>query len=247
MHILITNDDGISSNAMHALAQKLSMNHTVLLVAPATEQSGVGHAFSFRKLIKVSEQKSYAYQCYTVAGTPADCIKFAYFELLKEQKPDLVLSGINDGHNTGVGCFYSGTVGGAREGMLLGIPSIAVSAFNHSEKNISESIQWTVNFIEEGGVEQLTSESLWNINIPDVDSQKIVGTRFCRMSTVMYNDVYVLENEGDQPEYSFSGSRPEEEFIVGTDDHTVLQGYVAVVPLKTDQTDDAFLETQRDF
>ncbi|MGL1901683.1 MAG: 5'/3'-nucleotidase SurE [Fibrobacterales bacterium] len=245
MRILITNDDGISSGALHALAGALSVDHDIIVIAPATEQSGVGHGFTYLKNLEVEKLTIYPYPCYSVMGTPADCIKFAHFELLQNEKADLVVSGINDGHNTGVACFYSGTVGGAREGILLGIPSIAVSVHHHSEKNNTAGVKWVVDMINSDTFSLLNTQALWNVNLPDLDRLEMKGSQFCAMSMVMYHDDYTLESEGTVNSYSFSGDRPKDQFKEGTDDYLVLDGYASIVPIKTDQTDETFLELQR--
>jgi 5'-nucleotidase len=242
MHILITNDDGISSSALHALAKQLSEHHAVTVVAPAGEQSGVSHAFSYRKNIFVKQYDDYGYPCYSVSGTPADCVKFAFFELCRETAIDLVVSGINDGHNTGIGCFYSGTVGGAREGALLGIPSIAVSSVNHQEKNVQAGVAWVKQALAKNLFNNLTPDALWNVNIPDLEKSDIVGVRFCTMSRIMYHDDYILESDGQIKEYSFKGYRPQDKFYPGSDDYLVNRGYITIVPLRTDQSDHKFLE-----
>ena len=127
MYILLTNDDGIYAEGIYSIYAELAKMANVTVVAPESEKSSVGHAITlahpiwFKRVRRKGQPFGYA-----VSGTPADCVKFGVNVLMKH-KPDLVISGINLGANDGCSVFYSGTVAGAREGAILGIPSIAVS------------------------------------------------------------------------------------------------------------------------
>ncbi|MDH3852266.1 MAG: 5'/3'-nucleotidase SurE, partial [Deltaproteobacteria bacterium] len=127
MRILLTNDDGIYAKGIEVLHEQLSKDHDVVVVAPETEQSAVGHAITLTDPLRVkSISRNGAFFGYAVKGTPADCVKLAINELMKPP-PDLVVSGINLGANVGINVIYSGTVSAATEGTILGIPAIAVS------------------------------------------------------------------------------------------------------------------------
>src|SRR3982750_2572545 len=121
--ILVTNDDGVHSDGIHALADALRPHGDVIVVAPHIEASAIGHALTLRRPLRMEELRPNVYE---VDGTPTDCVNIAFTKIYKG-RPDLVVSGINKGHNLGDDVTYSGTVSGALEGALLGIPSIAVS------------------------------------------------------------------------------------------------------------------------
>src|SRR5215470_17446553 len=121
--ILITNDDGYRSEGIHALAEALASLGDVTVVAPTTEKSAIGHALTLRQVLRLEHIEK---QVYAVDGTPTDCVNIAITQIFKGL-PDLVISGINKGWNLGDDVTYSGTVAGALEGALLGVPAIAVS------------------------------------------------------------------------------------------------------------------------
>ena len=138
MIIVLTNDDGIQSEGLHVIARSLSAFADVYVFAPLCEKSGVGHGFTFRTPLTVQKFEEYDYPAYGVDGTPSDCVKIAECKFLEGQNIDLVISGLNNVENAGMAVSYSGTVAGAREGAMWGIPSIAVSAASHS----SETTSW---------------------------------------------------------------------------------------------------------
>jgi 5'-nucleotidase len=122
--ILVTNDDGVHSEGIRSLAAALEPLGEVLVVAPHAESSAIGHALTLRRPLRIEQRRP---GCYAVDGTPTDCVNLGVAVLLNNQLPDLIVSGINTGWNLGDDVTYSGTVAGALEGALLGVPSIAVS------------------------------------------------------------------------------------------------------------------------
>ena len=129
MHIFVTNDDGVAAPGIRALARALSALAKITVIAPAEGVSSCSSALSLRKPMKLKKQQSYGenIEVYSLTGTTGDCCKLALEYWLKDDLPDLIVSGINDGFNTGSDCLYSGTVAGALEGIFAGIPSMAVS------------------------------------------------------------------------------------------------------------------------
>lgn len=241
MNILITNDDGISSPALRMLSDYLSsldVVQKVFVVAPLVEQSGVGHAFTLLKPFACVKQKAWSVPAYAVSGTPADCVKFADVELLKNEKIDLVISGINNGSNAGVAALYSGTVAAAREACLWGVRSLALSAPNIRRMNVEPILDWLGQLLKSGDWQSIKPTKLWNINTPDVnilEGNKYKGVKFCKMGLVMYEDAYIHDEEAD--EWMLKGKKPtvpEQD----TDDYWLEQGFMTIVPLKIEQTDD---------
>lgn len=196
--ILITNDDGIDSPVLLPMAKALKerlADAQVSVVVPDRQRSGVGHAFTFHDSLHYTAIDSEAYEgvdFYTTNGTPSDCVKFALCKLIPKglQEVDLVISGVNDQLNTGVAVYYSGTVAGAREAALLGLPGLAVSAVDLSPANLEFSIEWLVDFIEQEMHLEIPKRKYWNVNLPDLNKGPVLGNRIAKMGTLMYEDYY---------------------------------------------------------
>lgn len=244
MNILITNDDGISSPALRMLSDylcSLDVVQKVFVVAPLLEQSGVGHAFTLLKPFACVKQKAWGVPAYALSGTPADCVKFANVELLKDEKIDLVISGINNGSNAGVAALYSGTVAAAREACLWGVRSLALSAPNIRRVNVEPILEWLGNLLNSGDWLSIKPTNLWNVNASDVNILKNnihQGVKFCKMGLVMYEDAYIQHEESEK--WMLEGKKstvPQED----TDDYWLEQGFMTIVPLKIEQTDNGEL------
>src|SRR5687768_16220958 len=160
--ILVTNDDGVHSEGIHVLAAALSRLGEVLVVAPHVEASAIGHALTLRRPLRMERLRDGVYE---VDGTPTDCVKVALTQLYPAP-PDLVVSGINKGYNLGDDVTYSGTVSGALEGTLLGIPSIAVSLERGAEYDFSPAAEAAVRIAEAVLDRGLPGRTFININVP---------------------------------------------------------------------------------
>jgi 5'-nucleotidase len=190
MKILLTNDDGIFSKGIETLFNVLSLEHEVSVVAPETEQSAIGHAITILEPLRVTSiKRNGRFFGYSLKGTPADCVKIAVSELM-EQRPQIVVSGINLGANIGVDVIYSGTVSAATEAAVLGIPSIAVSIDSFAPATFSGATQFIpklVRLIEEN---HLPPGVCLNVNVPNLPAEKIRGVRFTRQGTQRYLEKY---------------------------------------------------------
>lgn len=249
MKILITNDDGIRSPVLTALADALHREHTVLVAAPATDQSGMSQAFTHGvdKRLGFKADAASPYPKYEVLGTPCDCVKFAVAHLFKATEIDLVLSGINLGENAGMSAVYSGTVAAAREGAMWGIPSIAVSVWQNAPERLSHAVQWLQRLLRrpellpkrpEGG--HPGPGAFWNVNFPPCAPSEIKGASVTRMSTVMFRDTYeAVRTEHGITEFRLLGYKPESEFAEGTDDWALARGLISITPLQVSQSDGA--------
>jgi 5'-nucleotidase len=248
MKILLTNDDGILSPWLHELAALLHEKAELQVAVPATQQSGVGHAFTFYKPLQIEQAQRWDYPCLVVEGTPADCVKYAVCELYDAKglsRPDVVISGPNDGENAGVAVIYSGTVAGAREGALWSIPALSLSMKRPSSENFALVRAWIEAFLDEGMVERIQGGAYWNVNFPDLSNQELQGVRISRMSTTMFEDEYV-ETETVVPEpadsdpltrrVQLTGYKPWKKFKPESDDAWYRQGYITICPLQVDQT-----------
>jgi 5'-nucleotidase len=251
MKILVTNDDGILSPVLTALADALHREHEVMVAAPSLDQSGMSQAFTHGadKRVVFQRDASAPYPKYQVMGTPCDCVKFAVAELFKDREIDLILSGINLGENAGMSAVYSGTVAAAREGAMWGIPSLAVSVWKNAPERLAHAVEWLLKLLRTPSLLPARTLSgkpggLWNINFPPCDPARIEGVEITTMSTVMFKDSYesVRDPHGITG-YRLTGYKPEEKFLPGTDDYALIRNRISITPLQISQSDAA--ETRR--
>jgi 5'-nucleotidase len=243
MNILLTNDDGIHAPGIYALYLKLKKLGTVHVVAPDSQRSSVGHAITLAHPIwhsKVKRDKTFF--GHAVSGTPADCVKFAIDVLFKE-KPDLIISGINLGSNDGCSVFYSGTVAGAREGALLGIPSIAVSLDTFSNPDFSYASKFIIRFIKNFKTKLMPKGTFLNINVPNVKESKIKGIKMTKQGMIPIHGVFKKYKDPNQNEYFWlTGKTPVKRKDFGFDTYALAHNYVTVTPIHCDSTDYQFLD-----
>ena len=233
--ILLTNDDGYFSEGIRALREALKPLGRVVVVAPDRNLSGVGHSLTFTMPLKLRKVEEDYYT--VVDGTPADCIHLGYYVILEGKKPDLVCAGINEGPNLGEDITYSGTVSGAMEGRILGIPSVAFSAFGREDimfPEIAKSCKRVVEKVLEGGIPE---DTYLNVNVPNLREEEIRGIKITRQGKRKYKEkVFKYIAPYGEPLYWIAaeefGWSPEE----GTDYWAVLNGYISVTPLQLDLT-----------
>lgn len=175
MRYLLTNDDGIYAKGLSALYQELSKDADCLIVAPEVEQSAVGHAITlFRPLMVRRAKKNGNFLGYAVTGTPADCVKIGVREL-SEKPVDLVVSGINAGANVGINVIYSGTVSAATEGVILGIPSMAISLDAYENADFSFAARFARKMAAFILKDYQNRHVALNVNVPALPEEKIKG------------------------------------------------------------------------
>ena len=230
--ILVTNDDGVTSDGIHALAEAMKPLGEVLVVAPLQEASAIGHALTLRRPLRI---ETISDGVYGVDGTPTDCVNLACAILLKNKLPDLVVSGINKGWNLGDDITYSGTVSGALEGALLGAPGIAVSVKRTRTYNFgpsADAAQKVAAMVLKHG---LPPRSFININVPagmpkglriTTQATRNHVTKIDARTDPRGNDYYWIEEALD--EYHPDDGR--------SDHEAVKEGYVSVTPLQPDMT-----------
>ena len=233
MHrILVTNDDGVRSEGIHALADALRALGEVTVVAPHIEASAIGHALTLRRPLRIER---IAERVYEVDGTPTDCVNIAITQLFENGRPDLVLSGINKGYNLGDDVTYSGTVAGAMEGSLLGIPSIAVSlersAGDYEFAHAASAATSVAEAVLEHG---LPARTFLNLNVPPGRPKGIRVTFQAKR-----NHVTVVDPRMDprgRPYYWIEEGENEWEPHDRSDYQAVRDGYASVTPLQPDLT-----------
>jgi 5'-nucleotidase len=235
--ILVTNDDGIHAPGLEALTEIAGqLSNDVWVVAPEFNQSGAGHSLSIINPIRarqISETK------FAIEGTPTDCVLFAVKHLLKDRKPDIVLSGVNRGTNMADDVTYSGTIAGAMEGCLLGIPSIAFSqAFVHPHP-----VKWGTATHHGAEVARRVLEMDWqrnvfvNVNFPDVVAASVKGMKVTRQGVRGFGGTVIERIDPRGGAYYWIGYTPgEHELDEESDLHAVRHGYVSVTPLHLDLT-----------
>jgi 5'-nucleotidase len=238
--ILVTNDDGIHAPGLEALIEIATrLSSDVWVVAPEFNQSGAGHSLSIINPIRardVSETK------YAIEGTPTDCVLFAVKHLLKDRKPDIVLSGVNRGTNMADDVTYSGTIAGAMEGCLLGIPSIAFSqAFTHPH-----SVKWGTATHHGADVARRVLEMDFprnvfvNVNFPDVVAASVKGIKVTRQGVRAFGGTVIERTDPRGGAYYWIGYSPgEHEVDEESDLYAVRHGHISVTPLHLDLTHEA--------
>ena len=232
--ILITNDDGVYSLGIQILAKRLRELDTVVIVAPDRERSAAGHSMTLHRPLLIEEVRE---SVFSVNGTPTDCVNIAAKGLLSET-PRLVVSGINKGPNLGDDVTYSGTVAGAIEGILLGIPSFAISLAARENFRFAEAAEVAVRTAARILNEGLPEGTLLNINVPNIVLSDIQGTRITRLGKRIYHQMTVERVDPRGKKYYWiGGGEPDWEREEGTDLDAVDRKFVSVTPLHLDMTD----------
>ena len=239
--ILVTNDDGAEAKGLKALIEVVRPLGIVYAVVPETSQSGMSHAISVKKPLHVRYRKEVSddrYHCYTVTGTPVDCVKLALNKLLP-RKPDLVVSGINHGSNASVNLLYSGTMGAAIEGAVNRIRSIGLSLLDYDpDADFTAAALISKKLVSQVLANGYHADLCLNVNIPAVDKNEIKGVRVCRQTRGYWVEEFEesVDEQGDKI-FMLTGSytnlepgRPE------TDEWALESGYAAVVPVEVDHT-----------
>jgi 5'-nucleotidase len=242
--ILVTNDDGIHAPGIEVLERiARSLSADVWTVAPDVEQSGTSHSLTLRRPLRL---RKYGERRYSVDGTPTDCALLAINHVLKDRRPDLVLSGVNGGANLGEDVTYSGTIAAAMESTLLGVPSIALSQVNRSlgeppfaiaERHGAEVIRKLVSVSWPVGV-------LMNVNFPDTPASGIcVGRQGRRISTI---ELIEGRDPKNRPYVWIGDFTNDETAEPDTDLDAVMHGAIAVTPLHLDLTHQPSIALLRD-
>lgn len=239
--ILLTNDDGINAPGLKILAEKLSGMADCFIVAPDRERSASGHSLTIHKPLRVTELSS---QRYSLNGTPTDCVVIGASKVLP-RKPDLIVSGINNGPNLGDDITYSGTVSAAMEGTILSIPSIAMSinAINGSEPIFQSAAIVAEEVARMVLKEHLPYDTLLNVNVPNLPYDQIKGTRLTRQGKRVYdNAIQDSFSPWKEKYFWIGGGTPYWEHAEDTDISAVMDGHVSITPLHLDLTNYSAME-----
>jgi len=237
MKVLFTNDDGIDSAGLNALLTNLPEGIQAMVAAPAGERSAFSHSISLGKKIRVEELERNGIPYFKVHGTPVDCVKFAVSEL-DGFRPDLLVSGINEGANTGVSVYYSGTISAAREGSINQIPSMAISLCSKSSKDFRASVNIANRLIEGYRTKSFPMRVTLNVNVPALPAEQIKGLKITKQAQSQFVEEFIRE-EGEDGEkiYSLTGEIKLFEEDGTSDEEAVRSGFISLTPLKLDMTD----------
>jgi 5'-nucleotidase len=235
--ILISNDDGIGADGIKALAKEIKKFANVIVAAPHTQQSAVGHSITMSSPIRVKEVPVFKdLYGYAIEGTPADSVKLAVHTLLKDRKIDLMISGINQGANTAINTIYSGTVSAATEGTILGIPSIAISLTSYTYTDFTLAAKFASKIAKVVIKKGLPKGTLLNINVPAI--KKIKGVKITRQGKSSWDDTYEIRTDpGNRKYYWLTGSMKKIDKTTEFDVKAVDEGYISVTPIHYDLTD----------
>lgn len=236
--ILVTNDDGITAPGIRNLVESMKAFGEVIVVAPDSPQSAMGHAITISKPLRLDRVEVFpgveSWQC---SGTPVDCVKLAVNQIL-HRKPDLLVSGINHGSNSSINVIYSGTMSAAMEGAIEGIPSIGFSLLNYSLqadfKPARKMVERIVRNILDIGLPEGT---LLNVNIPNLPVSKIRGIRICRQANAKWKEEFDERKDPyGRTYYWLTGKFVNFDTGDDTDEWALHNGYVSVVPVQFDFT-----------
>lgn len=236
--ILITNDDGITAKGIEVLIQTMQEFGDVVVVAPDSAQSGMGHAITVNRPLRIFKSKAFTnIEAYATNGTPVDCVKIGIYEILN-RKPDLLVSGINHGANYSTNVLYSGTMSAAVEGAMENIPSIGFSLCDHgadAEFSAAKEIVKEVTALVLRN--NFPPHICLNVNIPNLPIEEIKGIQFCKQAAAFWDDR--LDKRSDpfgNTYYWLTGKFQEIEVEKDTDLHYIKQGYATIVPTQFDMT-----------
>ena len=246
-HILVTNDDGVGSPGLLALAQALRAVGRVSVIAPDSNRSAIGRGITIHHPLHVEEVTlADGSPALATDGTPVDCVRFAVLGLLDE-RPDIIVSGINLGFNLGDDVTYSGTVAAALEGVLLGLPAIAVSAqaldpaanqWDGAGYDFRAAAAFAAGMVPRVLAAGFPERVILNINAPGLPSEQVSGARITRLGRRVYNDeLTLMSSEGGRRRYTIYGGVPTHDPEEGTDFAAVDAGAISITPMHFDLTD----------
>ncbi len=237
MRLLLSNDDGVLAPGLQALARALHEEHELVVCAPAGECSATSNGLTLRDPLRLEMHDLPEGRFHGLAGLPADAAKFGLGQLMADTPPDLVLSGINNGLNTGQNVFYSGTVAAATEGVFAGIPAIAFSRDREEQPDFSGAIEVVREVLAMWQRRPLPADILLNVNIPALPRARMKGYRFSRMGVARFKESFHGYRAPDGRQwYWVEGRKDYHDAEAEHDDWQVHNGWVSLSPLRMDVT-----------
>jgi 5'-nucleotidase len=239
--ILVTNDDGITAPGLRSLVLLMKEIGDVVVVAPDSPQSGMGHAITLDSTLYATKMSSdfgaSGVKEYSCSGTPADCVKLALQELL-ERKPDICVSGINHGANSSINVIYSGTMSAAIEAGIEGVPAIGFSLCDYSwDADFSQAKAFITNIVKEALDHGIPKDVVLNVNIPRLETEEIKGVKICRQAKANWKEKFDKRtNPMGKDYYWLTGEFELLDKGEDTDEWALANGYVSLVPTQFDLT-----------
>ncbi len=237
MQILLTNDDGYHAPGLQTLYRILSANKAwdLSIVAPERQRSATGHAITLFDPILVEEHVLEGRgRGFAIYGTPSDCVKLAIQgEIIP--RPDLVISGINSGQNLGTDVFYSGTVSAALEGVLLGVPAIAISLVSYKDQEFEPAAEFIAAFLPK--LITKLDHGLININIPARPKKDWLGIRITKLGKTVYKNVFESRVDPRGRNYFWQAGTMVKDQEANSDISAIQEGYISITPIHSDLTD----------
>lgn len=247
--ILVTNDDGIAAPGIRSLVESAREIGEVIVVAPDSPQSGMGHAVTLSDPLRLRKVQVFeGIESYECTGTPVDCVKLAKNVVLKDRNIDLCVSGVNHGSNASINIIYSGTLSAAMEASLEKIPSIGFSLLDYSfDANFEASKPYVQSLIRYVLNKGMVDGSLLNVNIPNLPFDQIKGMRVCRQADARWVEEFVeaIDPRG-QPYYWLTGRFINDDHTEDTDVWALENGYISVVPSMHDLTNYRALKSMKE-
>jgi 5'-nucleotidase len=237
--ILVSNDDGITSKGIRVLVSVMKKLGDVVVVAPDSPQSGMGHAITIGETLRLYEEDIFEdVLAFKSSGTPADCVKLAKHYVLKDRTPDLVVSGINHGSNTSISVLYSGTMSAAIEGALEGYPSIGFSLCDFSSKadfsHVEEWVEKIARQVLENGIAKGVA---LNVNFPPKRNEPIKGIKICRQADAKWQEEFAERYDPTGRKYFWmAGNFVNFDKGEDNDEWAIANNYISIVPCQYDLT-----------
>ncbi|GGH35514.1 stationary phase survival protein SurE [Mangrovimonas yunxiaonensis] len=237
--ILVTNDDGITAPGIRALIEAMKTLGDVVVVAPDSPQSGMGHAITVNSTlhldrVTIDQGDQPEYSC---SGTPADCVKLAVREIMDRQ-PDICVSGINHGANSSINVIYSGTMSAALEAGIEGIPAIGFSLCNYNyNANFDAAKHYAKQIVAKALAEGIPKDVVLNVNFPDVPQKDIKGIRICRQAKANWIEEFDKRQTPHGKDYYWlTGTFVNQDNGQDTDEWALENNYISIVPVQFDLT-----------
>lgn len=236
--ILVTNDDGIYARGILALIEVMKNFGKVVVVAPDKAQSGMGHAITVGRIIRLNKlDHMYGVEAYACSGTPVDCVKIAIYHVL-HKRPDLIVSGVNHGPNNSINVIYSGTMSAAVEGAVENIPAIGFSLMDHSRDANFEPAKQVIKAVVAKALEKgVEAHTCLNVNIPATSYDQLKGIKVCRQAHAFWDDAFEKRTDPHGEDYFWmTGKFRNHDKGDDTDVWALENNYVSVVPVQYDMT-----------
>ena len=237
--ILVANDDGVFAKGIKSLVEAVLPLGDIVVVAPDSPQSAMGHAVTIHDPIRMREVNFPVdgVRAYSTSGTPVDCVKMAIHEVL-DRKPDLLVSGINHGANHSINVIYSGTMSAAVEGAIEGIPSIGFSLLDFAQDaDFTAAAHFSRIIAKEAIAKGIAKHTCLNVNVPKVSLEDIKGIKICRQAEGNWSEAFAKRQDPSGHNYYWmQGNFKNPDKAEDTDQWALDHGYVSIVPVQYDMT-----------